>query len=197
MPEPVVEEEPTLVLQAVAVPASEMYAAAGQVVEGTNDAAAEAALADLDALSASLEGGEPENLLITPLPVDEEEVDFSALLESLDIAADDQAAGEEARAPTVEEPIAAGFDEALLREKPPVVGGVISTDAFLEDIDSGMALSGGLTDELSALTGADRPSRPSASVKKLPEPGSDAMLHRDSRVDKDTLLKIIDGIKNL
>ena len=188
-------------LHPVAEPASEMYAATVEPGEMGDDAAAAAAMADLDALTASLESAEAPVIKIAPLPLgDEEEVDFSELLESLDIAADDQAA---AAAPgaaiVVEEPAAAGFDESLLREEPPVSGGVISTDAYLEDIglDTGMGFSGGLTDELSALTGADRPSRPSASVKKLPEPGSDAMLHRDSRVDKDTLLKIIDGIKNL
>ena len=93
------------------------------------------------------------------------------------------------------------FDEELLREVSPPApsGGVISTDSYLEDISGGdMDFSGGLTDELSALTGLDRPSRPTASVNKIPEPGSSTdMLRRDTRVDRDTLLKIIDGIKNL
>ena len=56
----------------------------------------------------------------------------------------------------------------------------------------------GLTDELSALTGLGRPGRPTASVNKIPEPAAAGdVLRRDTRVDKDTLLKIIDGIKNL
>ncbi len=93
------------------------------------------------------------------------------------------------------------FDEELLREvSPPApVGGVISTDSYLEDIAGGdMDFSGGLTDELSALTGLGRPTRPTASVNKIPEPTSATdVLRRDARVDRDTLLKIIDGIKNL
>ncbi len=92
------------------------------------------------------------------------------------------------------------FDEELLREvSPPTqAGGVISTDVFLEDIAPDIDFaSGGLTDELSALTGLDRPSRPTASVNKIPEPASGDVLRRDTRVDRDTLLKIIDGIKSL
>ena len=58
------------------------------------------------------------------------------------------------------------------------------------------ACSGELTDELSALTGADRPLRPVASVRRLPAEG-ETLLHRDTRVDRDTLLKIIEGVKNL
>jgi len=93
----------------------------------------------------------------------------------------------------------ADFDEDLLREVAPAeTGGVISTDAFLDDITmDDMDFSGGLTDELSALTGADRPNRPTTSVNKLPDANSGELLHRDARVDKDTLMKIIDGIKNL
>ncbi len=92
------------------------------------------------------------------------------------------------------------FDEELLRDVAPEAetGGVISTDAFLEDIGGDMDFSGGLTDELSALTGLGRQGRPTASVNKIPEPAAAGdVLRRDTRVDKDTLLKIIDGIKNL
>ena len=59
-----------------------------------------------------------------------------------------------------------------------------------------MGLSGGMTDELSALTGADRPARPVVNVSRIPDRES-GVLTRDQSVDKDTLLKIIDGIKNL
>lgn len=93
------------------------------------------------------------------------------------------------------------FDQELLREvsPPEATGGVISTDSFLEDISVGdLGFSGGLTDELSALTGAGRPSRPTASVNRIPEPAAAGdVLRRDTRVDRDTLLKIIDGVKNL
>jgi hypothetical protein len=63
--------------------------------------------------------------------------------------------------------------------------------------DMGLGFSGGLTDELSALTGAERKQpRPQASVNQIPESGS-SVIQRDARVDKDTLLKIIEGIKGL
>ncbi len=129
----------------------------------------------------------------------DEAPDFSELLESLDVDAEPEAIDPD---PTLVPTIVvadADFDEDLLREAAPAeAGGVISTDAFLEDISMGdMDFSGGLTDELSALTGADRPSRPTANVNRIPEPDSGELLRRDSRVDKDTLLKIIDGIKNL
>lgn len=144
---------------------------------------------------AALEIVEPgESTIIADGGAVEDEPDFSALLESLDVDAEGSA--EDASA------LQAGFDEDLLRDvvEPDVGGGVISTDAFLEDIaiDEDLGFSGGLNDELSALTGAERrgPSRPQASVNTLPAEGS-GTLHRDTRVDKDTVLKIIDGIKNL
>ena len=127
--------------------------------------------------------------------------DFSELLESLDV---------DSVAPYVEPPVEiltpliemapeADFDEELLREVAPVeTGGVISTDAFLDDITiDDMDFSGGLTDELSALTGADRPSRPTTNVNRITDANSGELLHRDARVDRDTLLRIIDGVKNL
>ncbi|MDP2233013.1 MAG: hypothetical protein Q8K89_05205, partial [Actinomycetota bacterium] len=78
--------------------------------------------------------------------------------------------------------------------------GVISTDAFLADIageDLGAGLSGGLGDELSALTGLGGSKRPTASVNRIPEAGSPLEIHRDHAVDKDLVLKIIEGIKGL
>lgn len=121
------------------------------------------------------------------------EPDFTSLLESLDIDAEDTAS----TAPDVS---AAGFDvDLLLESEVGETGGVISTDAFLGDVVMDeLGFSGGLTDELSALTGADRrqPARPQASVNAIPDEGTE-VLHRDARVDKETILKIIDGIKNL
>ena len=106
----------------------------------------------------------------TPGASQRPEVDFSELLESLDLAAEEEQ-------PPLPEPAE-----------------VISTQAYLLDSDLGGT---DLTDELSALTGADRPNRPTASVNKIPEQGTVGTLHRDSRVDRETVLKIIDGIQNL
>lgn len=114
--------------------------------------------------------------------------DFSHLLASL------EAEAEPAGAPEPEAP--RGFDASVLASDDVVLGGVISTDAYLEDIGD-LSLSGGLTDEISALTGAERrkPARPQASVRAIPEHGQ--VLQRDARVDKDTVMKIIEGLKNL
>jgi len=146
------------------------------------------------------EPGEPlatEEVVIHIEEPAEEEMDFSALIESLDVDADDftvLSTGEPEVAP-----VDLGFDEDLLRDDAPVPSGnVISTDAFLSDITmDDLGFSGGMTDELSALTGAERrPTRPQASVNPLPDENA-SVLKRDIRVDKDTLMKIIDGIKNL
>jgi len=124
--------------------------------------------------------------------------DFSELLESLDVEPEPVAIEPEVTEIPIVVAADEDFDEELLREVAPAeTGGVISTDAFLDDISmDDMDFSGGLTDELSALTGADRPNRPTTNVNKIPDANSE-MLRRDARVDKDTLLKIIDGIKNL
>ncbi|HSK46646.1 MAG TPA: DUF4388 domain-containing protein [Coriobacteriia bacterium] len=97
----------------------------------------------------------------------------------------------------------AGFDAELLEDTGVAAAAaarpnVISTDAYIEDISmSGLGMSGGLGLEISALTGADRPlTRPQANVNAIPDADAPS-LSRDLRVDKDTLLKIIDGIKNL
>lgn len=135
-------------------------------------------------------------------PLESEAPDFSELLGSLEY----EPAPELLPAPAEEsfEPIseaALDFDEELLREVAPAAetGGVISTDAYLEDIGGGdLSFSGSLGNELSALTGFGRTSRPTASVNRIPEPSAAGdVLHRDTRVDRETLLKIIDGIKNL
>ena len=122
------------------------------------------------------------------------EPDFTSLLESLDIDA------EASDTALVGDASEAGFDVDLLLEVGYVeTGGVISTDAFIGDVSMDeLGFSGGLTDELSALTGADRrqSARPQASVNAIPDEGT-GVLHRDARVDKETILKIIDGIKNL
>jgi hypothetical protein len=120
-----------------------------------------------------------------------ESPDFVSIMESLDQLSEESA---EAR------PLEEGFDADLLADDEVPTAGVISTSDYLQDIaiDTGFEMSTGIGDELSALTGAERhrPARPTASVNHIPEPGS-AKIGLDRRVDKDTLLKIIDGIKNL
>lgn len=131
-------------------------------------------------------------------PVEEttaSEMDFSGLIESLEVADEDELPVREPASQAID-----GFDDELLRDAESERGsGVISTDAYLSDISiDDLGFSGGLTDELSALTGAERrgaPPRPTASVNPLPEEG--ASLHRDLRVDRETLLRIIDGIERL
>ncbi len=81
--------------------------------------------------------------------------------------------------------------------------GVISTDAFLADISAadaeGSGFTGGLSDEITALTGAESAKgRPAATVNRIPERDeSGVTLHRDQMVDKTLLLRIIEGIKDL
>jgi hypothetical protein len=104
-------------------------------------------------------------------PPAQQEVDFSALLESLDVDAD---------------------EPAQAAAEPP---DLVASEMYLRRGDLGYG--GELTDELSALTGASRPNRPIISVNQLPELGEEGKLQRDARVDRNTVLKIIDGIENL
>lgn len=111
--------------------------------------------------------------------------DFSDILESLD-RADENESGD--------------IDTFDAEIGAPPAEGVISTDAYLADIGGdnfGTGLSSGLGDELSALTGAGGSKRPTASVNRIPEPGATLELHRDQTVDRELVMKIIEGIKNL
>lgn len=131
------------------------------------------------------------------LGADEHEMDFTGLIESLDVDAD--VVDMPVREPAGVDP--GSFDEEiLLDDVAEPAQGVISTDAYLQDIEMGdLSLSGGLNDELSALTGASRRAtvgRPQANVNPLPDELTSG-LHRDLRVDRETLLKIIDGIEKL
>ncbi|MBA4370254.1 MAG: hypothetical protein C0418_01585 [Coriobacteriaceae bacterium] len=120
----------------------------------------------------------------TPVP-EPEGPDFSDLLSSLE-------------SPAIEERGAAGEEPVALETMEAETAGVISTDAFLDEI-GGVDLGAGIGDELTALTGGGGMGRqrPMASVKKIPEPGAAGGLHMDQMVDKDLVLKIIDGIKSL
>jgi hypothetical protein len=145
---------------------------------------------------------EPDSSLSADViaPADEA-IDLSALLESLDRAHDDPPAEQELAefdqfgSVEIGEIDADALGSASLKPEPS--GNVVHTEPYADDGPfEAMGLSGGMTDELSALTGADRPSRPVVNVSGIPDPGS-GVLRRDQSVDKETLLKIIDGIKNL
>ncbi len=77
---------------------------------------------------------------------------------------------------------------------------VISTDAFLSEFDAGdVSFSSGLGDELTALTGGGHSrARPTASISKSPESSIEgASLHRDMHVDRELMMKIIEGVRHL
>jgi hypothetical protein len=77
-------------------------------------------------------------------------------------------------------------------------GEYISTDSYLAEFDTGGGLSGGLGDELTALTGGGTGrARPVTTVNAIPEAGEGGRLHIDQTVDKELLEKIIQGIEDL
>lgn len=181
-------------------------AGGGESQDSDADTAAvegDAAFAELASLTDLLSEEAPE-LVVTSEPLPDEgaafEVsdesgsiesitDLTDILESLDTGT-----------LTDDTEIVQTVDLELVAESEAASSGVISTDAFLADIagdDLGVGLSSGLGDELSALTGAGGSKRPTASVNKIPEAGSSFEIHRDHTVDKDLLLKIIEGIKGL
>ncbi|MBC7266987.1 MAG: DUF4388 domain-containing protein [Coriobacteriia bacterium] len=91
-----------------------------------------------------------------------------------------------------------GEEETAAPSEPEEAPKVISTDAYLAEFESDVTLTSALTDEITALTGGgtSRP-RPTTTVTKLPEPGEQPTIHRDRLVDRDLVLKIIDGIEKL
>jgi hypothetical protein len=204
---PAVSPTPTIDLEPPAEPMSELvgpgeepsaFNGLGFTLPGTEDRS----VAELEALAEGLLEYQPEpaaapveEIQTAPDPTPalemvEEDLapDFGALMESLDEGID-----EEVQAA----PVPLDDLEAELSRDATPSGGVISTDVYLADITiDDLGLSGGMNDELSALTGVERKVRPTASVNKLPEPGQ-PMLHRDSRIDRATLMKIIDGIEKL
>ncbi len=132
--------------------------------------------------------GEPgPALLSADTGYEAEEADFSDLLSSLE-------SGSEALDGGTPEP---ALTEAFELSPDAQPTGVISTDAFLDEI-GGMDLGTGIGDELTALTGGGGGrQRPVANVKRIPEPSASGGLQMDQTVDRDLVLKIIDGIKSL
>ena len=127
---------------------------------------------------------EPEPELDIEEPVSAA-TDFGDILESLDELAEEEPVGR--------------IQSDTFKDEPTPTEGVISTDSFLAEFDDGdfdISIRSGLGDELNALTGVER-ARPQASVNKIPEPGQEVGLTRDQTVDKDLVLKIIEGVKKL
>jgi hypothetical protein len=91
-----------------------------------------------------------------------------------------------------------GEEEAAAPAEAEEAPKVISTDAYLAEFETDVTLTSALTDEITALTGggSGKP-RPTTTVAKLPEPGEQPTIHRDRLVDRDLVLKIIDGIEKL
>jgi len=124
-----------------------------------------------------------EGITETATPAEGSSQDLDSLLESLGASAGER--------PGI---IASETD----RGEEQSAGGYISTDSFLEGFHTGGGLSGGLGDELTALTGGGTVrARPVTTVNAIPEPGEGGRLHIDQRVDKELLEKIIQGIEDL
>ena len=150
---------------------------------------------------------EPASLDVPPTETEttapDEAIDLSALLESLDRTqdetpplSDESPALDELGSVELEELESEDLPQAGPAPSEPETVEMAAEPLSAEMSYDGIGLSGGMTDELSALTGADRPARPVVSVSRIPDRGS-GVLMRDQRVDKQTVLKIIDGIKNL
>lgn len=123
--------------------------------------------------------------------------ELADLLSSLEI---DEAVGE--TYPAVLQTPDPGLDtdtdtDVVLSEEAPA-SGVISTDAFLADFDSGDgSYTSGLGDELTALTGGGTTrTRPQATVARV-APEGEHVLHRDRHVDRALVERIIEGVKKL
>jgi hypothetical protein len=116
--------------------------------------------------------------------------DLADLLSSLRQEGEDEVAVEETTVVAAEEEPEPESDEEAT---------VISTDAFLSDFDDmgGQPFAGGLGDELTALTGAGS-GRTRSPAGPTPAPAADERsLRRDTMVDKDVVMKVIEGIKGL
>lgn len=124
-----------------------------------------------------------EDVAETATPGGEPDQDLDSLLESLGGSADES-----------QGVITSGTDFGGGQS----ADGYISTDSFLAEFDTGGGLSGGLGDELTALTGGGTArTRPVTTVNAIPELGEGGRLHLDQAVDKELLKKIIQGIEDL
>jgi hypothetical protein len=148
---------------------------------------------------------EPESTVVFIEPESEEplealepadaEQDISDLLSSLVESAEPETAP--SSAPLIGSGAASDLEpDPLLADAAEPPAGVISTDAFLADFDHDATFSTGMSDELTALTGGGK-ARPTATISRLPEPDAPGVLHRDASVDKDLVLKVIEGVKKL
>jgi hypothetical protein len=106
---------------------------------------------------------------------------------------------EQEEPPAVLDTSAALMDASVVPDSAAGSGGVISTDAFLVDFDSSdVSFSSGLGDELTALTGGGTSRRPVATAATITgSDGESPILHRDSHVDRELVMKIIEGVKRL
>lgn len=157
---------------------------------------------DHEAWAVSGQGAEAETAPSTLPHADapeEVEPDFSDLLSSLEsseeVATSEADSGEPTTGLGVDEDASSGEFERIEGEI--ASSGVISTDAFLDEI-GGMEMGTGMGDELAALTGGGSGrQRPAASVKPIPESSEAGGLHMDQTVDKELVERIIEGIKSL
>ncbi len=123
--------------------------------------------------------------------------DLGDLLSSLAESTEPAAESAPPSAPLIGSATASDLEpDPLLAEAAEQPAGVISTDAFLADFDHDATFSTGMSDELTALTGGGK-ARPTATISRLPEPEAPGVLHRDASVDKDLVLKVIEGVKKL
>ncbi len=126
---------------------------------------------------------EPASLDVPPTETEttapDEAIDLSALLESLDRTqdetppiSDESPALDELGSVELEELESEDLPQAGPAPSEPETVEMAAEPLSAEMSYDGIGLSGGMTDELSALTGADRPARPVVSVSRIPDRGS-------------------------
>lgn len=189
----------------------EVTPAEGAQTPSVDMAAAEEVMLDEIVESAASPGDVPEGVTSETVPTEvvSEPAADEALEELAEAVFGDEAVGETEleEAPTVttstaeaasagpavevEEPVAAAPEEEELEEA--------LLQGSLEEEDEGLEVGEfDLTDELAALTGTTEGKPKSAGAKsRQTAPAAEVPLHVDKRVDKQLLLKIIEGVKKL